>query len=299
MYAQNTFIDRFRIFMTFAFVPLFAFTTVLIIPFIVGVLLTFTSWNGISPIDAFDYEWVGFTNFGKAWADPDFLDSLWLTLRYVVFVIVFANVIAFGLALLVTANLPFRNIFRAAFFTPNLIGGVLLGFIWQFIFATFVPYIGDLTGLELLQFSWLVDPDRAFAALIIVSVWQISGYMMLIYIAGLVGIPAEVREAASLDGAGYWRQLQHITLPLMIPAFTISVFLTLRNSFMIFDVNLALTDGGPFGSTEMMTLHIYNDAFIAQNFGSGQAKAIILFVIVAAIGITQVAISNWVERRVS
>ena len=299
MYAQNTFFERFRSFMIFAFIPLFAFTTVLLIPFIAGVFLTFTNWNGISAIDAFDYSWVGFANFSQALSDPTFLDAFWLTIRYVFFVIIFANVIAFALALLVTSKLPLRNVFRAAFFTPNLIGGVLLGFIWQFIFATFVPYIGDVTGIELLKFSWLVETEKAFAALVIVSVWQISGYMMLIYIAGLVGIPAEIREAAGLDGAGYWGQLRHITLPLTIPAFTISVFLTLRNSFMIFDVNLALTNGGPFGTTEMMTLHIYNDAFIAQNFGSGQAKAIILFVIVAIIGVTQVGISNFVERRIS
>ena len=299
MYLQKTFGERLRTFMTFAFLPIFAFTTVLLIPFIVGVLLTFTDWNGISPIDAFDYNWIGVHNFGPALVDPDFLAVLWLTIRYVFFVILFTNIIAFSLALLVTSSLPFRNFFRAAFFVPNLIGGVLLGFIWQFVFATFFPYIGDITGIELLKFSWLVDTDKAFIALIIVTVWQLSGYMMLIYIAGLVGIPDEVREAASLDGADKFKELMFITIPLMLQAFTISVFLTLRNSFMIFDVNLALNDGGPFRSTEMMTLHIFNEAFLAQNFGTGQAKAIILFLIVAVIGLAQVLISNRVEKRIS
>lgn len=299
MYLQKTFGERFRTFMTFAFVPLFAFTTVLLIPFIVGLLLTFTNWNGITPIDSFDYGWTGFSNFTRALSDPDFIAVLWLTIKYVFFVIIFTNAIAFTLAILVTSNLPLRNFFRAAFFVPNLIGGVLLGFIWQFVFATFVPHIGDLTGIALLKFSWLVDTDKAFAALIIVTIWQLSGYMMLIYIAGLVGIPDEVREAANLDGADKLRELLYITMPLMLPAFTISVFLTLRNSFMVFDVNLALNDGGPFRSTEMMTLHIFNEAFVAQNFGTGQAKAVILFVIVAFIGLAQVLISNRVERRIS
>lgn len=299
MYVQKTFTERLRNFVIFALIPLFAFTTVLIIPFVVGVILTFTNWNGITPIDSFDYSWVGLRNFSTALADPDFLGVLWLTIRYVFLVILFTNIIAFSLALLVTSNLPLRNLFRAAFFVPNLIGGVLLGFIWQFIFATFVPYIGDATGIELMKYSWLVETDKAFAALVIVSVWQLSGYMMLIYVAGLVGIPGEVIEAASIDGANQLRQLWHIKMPLMIPAFIISVFLTLRNSFMVFDVNLALTNGGPFRSTEMMTLHIYNEAFIQQNFGTGQAKAIILFAIVAIIAVIQVAISTRLERRLS
>ena len=297
MYLQKSFLERLGSFLTFAFLPLFAFTTVLLIPFLVGVLLTFTDWSGIVPIDSLDYSWVGFANFAEALSSRDFLDVLWLTVRYVFLVIVFTNAIAFGLALLVSSRLPMRNLFRAAFFVPNLIGGVLLGFIWQFIFATFVPYIGDLTGIELLQFSWLVETPKAFSALVIVSVWQMSGYMMLIYIAGLTGISTEVLEAASIDGASNFGQLVYIKIPLMIQAFAISVFLTLRNSFMVFDVNLALTDGGPFRSTEMMTLHIFNEAFVAQNFGPAQAKSIILFIIVAAIAILQVVITNRLQER--
>lgn len=297
MYAQKTPAERILNFVTFALIPLFAFTAVLLIPFIAGVLLTFTDWNGIVPIDSLDYNWVGFTNFARALSSAEFRGVLWLTVRYVVLVILLTNVIAFGLALLVSSKLPFRNIFRAAFFVPNLIGGVILGFIWQFIFATFVPYIGEATGIELLQFSWLVETPKAFAALVIVSVWQLSGYMMLIYIAGLTGISEEVLEAASIDGASPIDQLFRIKMPLMISAFAISIFLTLRNSFMVFDVNLALTDGGPFRSTEMMTLHIFNEAFVAQNFGTAQAKAVILFMIVAVIAIAQVVITNRLQER--
>ncbi len=297
MYAEKSFGERLKTFLMFGLVPLFAFTTVLLIPFLVGVMLTFTDWNGIVPIDSFNYNWIGLRNFSRAFSSPDFLSVLWLTFRYVILVIIFTNVIAFGLALLVSSKLPARNIFRAAFFVPNLIGGVILGFIWQFIFATFVPHIGDLTGIELLQYSWIVETPKAFAALVIVGVWQLSGYMMLIYIAGLTAIPSDIMEAASIDGASAWQQMVRIKMPLMINAFAISIFLTLRNSFMVFDVNLSLTGGGPFRSTEMMTLHIYNEAFIAQNFGTSQAKALILFVIVATLAITQVVITNRLEER--
>ena len=299
MYAQKTFIERLRTFLTFAFLPLVAFTTVLLIPFLVGVMLTFTDWNGITPIDSFNYNWIGLENFAKALTSPEFLSVLWLTVRYVVLVIVFTNVVSFGLALLVSSRLPFRNIFRAAFFVPNLIGGIILGFVWQFIFATFVPHIGELTGIELLKYSWIVDTPKAFAALVIVSVWQMSGYMMLIYIAGLTGISDEILEAASIDGASGISQLFYIKIPLLVQAFAISIFLTLRNSFMVFDVNLSLTDGGPFRSTEMMTLHIFNEAFVAQHFGTSQAKALVLFLIVAVVAVVQVLITNRLQERIS
>ena len=299
MYAQKTFIERLRTFSTFGFLPLLAFTTVLLIPFLVGVMLTFTDWNGITPIDSFNYNWIGLENFAKALTSPEFLSVLWLTVRYVVLVIVFTNVVSFGLALLVSSRLPFRNIFRAAFFVPNLIGGIILGFVWQFIFATFVPHIGELTGIELLKYSWIVDTPKAFAALVIVSVWQLSGYMMLIYIAGLTGISDEILEAASIDGASGISQLFYIKIPLLVQAFAISIFLTLRNSFMVFDVNLSLTDGGPFRSTEMMTLHIFNEAFVAQHFGTSQAKALVLFLIVAVVAVVQVLITNRLQERIS
>lgn len=297
MYIEKSFGEKLRSFLTFAAFPLFAFTTVLLIPFLIGVYLAFTNWNGIQAIDSFDYDWVGFKNFTDALSDSSFINTLGMTLAYVILVVVITNVVAFLIALLVTSNLPARNFFRAAFFVPNLIGGVILGFIWQFIFSTFITRVGDLTGIPAFQYSWLVETDKAFIALVIVGVWQLSGYMMLIYIAGLVGISQEVTEAAKIDGANGIQQMFYIKIPLMIQAFTISIFLTLRNSFMVFDVNFSLTEGGPFRSTEMMTLHIYNEAFISQKFGTAQAQAILLFVLVAAIATTQVIFSKRLESR--
>jgi len=292
MYQQKTVLERLTAFFTFAFLPLFAFATVLLIPFLIGLFLTFTNWDGIQSITSFDYDWIGLENYVESYEDDTFWDTMFFTFRYVSLVVIFTNIVAFMIALLVTSKIPGRNLFRAAFFVPNLIGGVVLGFIWQFIFSRFIEYVGLVTGLSIFEFSWLVDPDKGFNALVIVGVWQMSGYMMLIYIAGLISIPQDVIEASSIDGANWLRQLLFIKMPLMVQAFTISIFLTLKNAFMAFDVNLALTNGGPFRSTELVTLHIYNEAFISQNYGTGQAKAVILFVIVALIALIQVGITK-------
>lgn len=295
MFTERDPLQRVQTFFTFAFLPLFAFFTVLLIPFLLGLLLTFTDWDGVAAIASFDYGWIGFENYADSINDASFWGALTLTFQYVFLVIVLTNIAAFGIALLVTSKLFGRNFFRSLFFVPNLIGGVVLGFIWVFIFSRFMEFVGSATGIELFRHSWLVDPDKAFWAIVIVSVWQMSGYMMLIYIAGLVSVPLDVIEASSIDGANGYQQLRHIILPLMIPAFTISLFLTLRNSFMVFDVNLALTNGGPFRSTELVTLHIYNEAFLFQNYGTGQAKAVILFIIVAAIALFQVLMTKRME----
>ncbi len=295
MYKESRLIDRARSLLTFTAIPLFAFLTVLLIPFLLGFLLTFTDWDGVSSIASLNYSWIGMESYINSFADSDFWSALMLTFRYVILVVIFTNLVAFSIALLVTSKLRGRNFFRSVFFVPNLIGGVILGFIWVFIFSRFMEFVGALTNIELFQYSWLVDPDKAFLAIVIVSVWQMSGYMMLIYIAGLVGIPEDVIEASSIDGASQRQQLRYIIMPLMVPAFTISLFLTIRNSFMVFDVNLALTNGGPFRSTELVTLHIYNEAFLFQNYGTGQAKAVILFFIVAAIAIFQVLMGKRLE----
>ncbi|GAM70140.1 multiple sugar ABC transporter [Vibrio sp. JCM 19236] len=270
-------------FFTFAFIPLFAFTTVLLIPFIMGVVLTFTNWNGFTI-----GEFVGFQNYINAVTDESFIKIFSTTLKYVFFCLVFTNVIGFGLALLITSGIKGQNGLRSAFFMPNLIGGILLGFIWQFTFNRIFITVGDLTGFELLLAPWLSDPDKAFWAMVIVTVWQMSGYMMLIYIAGIMGVQKSLLEAASIDGASKSQILRSIKIPMMMQSFTICLFLTLKNAFMMFDVNLALTKGGPYRSTELLTLNIYNEAFLYQNYGTAQAKAIILFLIVVLVAVAQV-----------
>lgn len=215
--------------------------------------------------------------------------------KYVAISLILTNVIAFTLALLVTRGTKFENFFRASYFTPNLIGGIILGFVWNFVFSRVLVFVGKEFDWGFLSTSWLTDPDKALWALIIVGVWQNAGYMMLIYIAGLSGVSESLLEAANLDGARFWNQLFRIRIPLMIPSFTICLFLTLQKSFMVYDANLSLTKGGPFRTTELIAMHVYNETFVYQNFGSGQAKAFILFAIVAIIAIAQVKLMKKME----
>ena len=281
---------NFKKFVWFGALPLSVFFIVLVIPFSQGIFLTFTDWNG------FDYEeFVGFDNYVKSFQDETFWSTLSFTGTFVVVSLVLINVVAFGLALIVTTKLRSANIFRTFFFVPNLIGGVVLGVIWQFIFNSALPSISYMYEWPIFQDSWLNETDTAFWALIIVTVWQQSGYMMIIYITGLISIETDVLEAARIDGASAFRTLWAIKIPLMAQAFTISLFLTLRSGFMAYDVNLALTGGGPYRSTELISMHIFQEAFGFGNIATGQAKAIVMFFLVAAAALVQVVISKRME----
>ena len=274
----------------FAALPLSIFFIVLAVPFGQGLFLTFTDWDGFS-YDKF----IGVGNYAKSFQDPDFWTTLRFTLKFVLVSLVAVNAVAFGLALLVTAKLRSKNIFRTFFFVPNLIGGVVLGVIWQFIFNTALVSISSKFGWSFFQSSWLNETDTAFWALIIVTVWQSSGYMMIIYITGLISIEQDVIEAARVDGASALRTLLAIKIPLMAQAFTISLFLTLRGGFMAYDVNVALTGGGPYRTTELISMHIFQDAFAYGNFGTGQSKAVIMFAMVAIAALVQVTVSKRME----
>lgn len=276
--------------MKFAALPLAIFTVVLVIPFVNGFYYTFTDWDGFK-VDKF----VGFSNYAESFADPKFWTTLRFTGLFVVVSLVLVNVVAFGLALIVTSNLRSRNFLRTLFFVPNLVGGVVLGVIWQFIFNSAIVALANKYDWELFKQSWLQDTNKAFWALIIVTVWQSSGYMMIVYITGLVSIENDVLEASQIDGASPLRTLFAIKIPLMAQAFTIALFLTLRGGFMAYDVNVALTEGGPFRTTELISLHIFQDAFGEGNFGTGQSKAVIMFIVVALAALVQVTISKRYE----
>lgn len=281
---------KFKKFGMFAALPLAIFFVVLVVPFAQGFYLTFTNWDG------FEYTaFSGIQNYVKSFQDPVFWSTLVFTAKFVVVSLIGVNVVAFGLALLVTAKLRSANIFRTFFFVPNLIGGVVLGVIWQFIFNTALVSISSKFGWPIFQASWLNETNTAFWALIIVTIWQMSGYMMIIYITGLISIEQDVLEAARVDGASPIRTLLSIKMPLMAQAFTISLFLTLRGGFMAYDVNVALTGGGPFRTTELISMHIFQDAFAFGNFGTGQSKAVIMFLMVSIAALVQVSISKRYE----
>lgn len=270
---------------------LFVFITVIAAPFVYGIYLTFTNWDGISAQHIF----IGLKNYTAVMHDQAFWASLLLTVKYVAATVVLTNVLAFTLAYALTSGIKGQNFFRAGFFTPNLIGGIVLGLVWNFIFSNVLVYLGQHLHVSWLAVSWLGSPVKAFWAMVLVTVWQYSGYMMLIYIAGLMNIPRDVLEAANIDGANAWVKLRSITLPLMVPSFVVCVFLTLQRGFMVYDVNLSLTAGGPFKSTQLISMQVFEKAFLAQEYGIGQAEAIFLFLLVAAVTLLQVYFGKKLE----
>lgn len=292
MATEKRFVDKLKTYLLFAGPTTFAFITVIILPFLFGVYLTFTNWDGISKA----YTFVQFSNYIKVLNDPMFWDSFLLTVKYVFFTVLIVNTLGFILAYALTGdNIKGQNLLRVGFFVPNLIGGIILGLVWRFIFTNILVYIGRSLNIGPLSYSWLANPDKAFWTLVIVSVWQYSGYMMIIFIAGLSNVPNELIEAAKIDGANGFHRLRTIVLPLMVPSFIVTIFLTIQRGFMVYDVNLALTQGGPFKSTQLISMHVYEKAFLSQQYGVGQAQAFFLFALVAAISLTQVYFTKKLE----
>ena len=264
------------------------FILVVVIPAVWGLGYSLTDWNGISK----DVHFIGIQNYIKIFSqDKDFFHAFAFTGVFTLVAVIGVNLVGFLLALLVTSRAKGTLFMRGAFFMPNLIGGILLGFTWQFIFVQAFGAISDLTGWEVFA-NWLSDTKTSFWGLLILVIWQLAGYMMVIYIAQIQNISDSVVEAAEIDGASYLQRLRYVVLPLVAPAFTVGLFLTLTTCFKLYDQNMALTNGGPFNSTEMLALNIYNSAFKYNELGIAQAKAVIFLVAVAAIGLTQLYISK-------
>jgi raffinose/stachyose/melibiose transport system permease protein len=268
-----------KYFPLFVIPTLLAFTIAFIAPFILGVGLSFTEFTTVS-----DAKFVGFDNYVRAFTTPGFVDALWFTVRFAVVSVITINVFAFLLALLLTRGMRGTNVFRTIFFMPNLIGGIVLGYIWQLILNGILAKFGVT-----LTFS----AEYGFWGLIILMNWQLIGYMMIIYIAGIQNIDESIMEAAKIDGAKPFRVLRSITLPLVMPSITICLFLTVSNSFKLFDQNLALTAGAPSNKSAMLALDIYNTFYGRVGWeGVGQAKAVIFFIIVALITIPQTVLTR-------
>lgn len=252
-----------------------------IIPLLYGTVYSFTNWNGLKAT-----EFIGFQNYIDLFKEEEFRASLWFTIKFTVVSVILLNFLGLGLALLVTTKIKTNNLLRTIFFMPNLIGGLILGFIWQFIFISAFSSLGELIGAEGLQ-GWLSTTETGFWGLVILSSWQWAGYIMIIYIAYLENIPGELLEAAEIDGANAFQRFKHITFPLVAPAFTVSMFLTISHSFKIYDQNLSLTGGGPFNSTQMVAMEIYKTAFSENQMALAQSKGIIFLIIVAVVSLTQ------------
>ena len=281
---------RVLVYIIFLFPLLFTFFITVIIPMIEGICYSFTDWDGIT-VTGF----VGFANYSKMFGQPSFIWSILITFIFVFMNVILVNLIGFMLALLCTTKIKALGFFRASYFLPNLIGGIVLGYIWQFVFNEVLTRI---TG----QVTLLNATNTSLAAIIIVYIWQYGGYIMLIYITGLTGVPGDTIEAAAIDGADAWKTLMQIKVPMIAPTITICTFLTLTSAFKQFDVNLALTNGtgsvanflGSYitNGTEMLALNIYSTAIAENNYALSQAKAVLFFIILAVVSILQVRASN-------
>lgn len=281
---------------------LFAFAVVIVIPFFLGVYYSFTNWSATARLGD-SLKLVGLQNYAGILKDPSFTYSFILTGVYTLLNMIVINVVSFSLAMLVTRKLKGRNVYRAGFFIPNLIGGLILGYVWQFIFNNAVPSIGTMIGFA----SWadagnlmLAKSGTATLALVMVGTWQYAGYVMVIYVAAIETIPQELIEAAQIDGASPLRRLFAITMPMTRQAFTITLFLTLVNSFKQFDVNVSLTAGGPsvmymgqaIYGTQLLAMNIYNQGFKSNDMAGGQSRAVIFFLVLAIVSIIQVSINK-------
>ncbi|MEF9894928.1 MAG: sugar ABC transporter permease [Clostridia bacterium] len=269
-----------RYFALFVLPTLAAFVVVFLIPFFQGVYLSFTTFTTVN-----DATWVGLSNYVKAFTvNKEFVNALWFTVKFTIVSVLSVNVLGFVMAMLLTRGIRGTNLFRTVFFMPNLIGGIVLGWIWQMIFN------GILARYEM---TLTFNPDFGFWGLVILMNWQMIGYMMIIYIAGIQNIPGDLYDAADVDGAGPVRKLCNVTLPMVMPSITICTFLTLTNSFKLFDQNLALTAGAPSKKTAMLALDIYNTFYGRNGWeGVGQAKAVVFFLLVAGIALVQLLLTR-------
>lgn len=268
-----------KYFALFALPTILAFLIAFVIPFVLGIYLSLTEFTTVS-----DAKWVGFSNYAKAFSNQEFLNALWFTVKFSVISVISINVFAFIFAMLLTRKLRGTNIFRTIFFMPNLIGGIVLGYIWQLIIN------GILNNYEVTLTS---SATYGFWGLVVLMNWQLIGYMMIIYIAGIQNVPKDIVEAAKIDGASRSKILRNVTLPLVMPSITICLFLTVSNSFKLFDQNLALTAGAPSKQSAMLALDIFNTFYGKSGYeGVGQAKAVVFFVLVASIALIQLVLTR-------
>ncbi|MBR2572100.1 MAG: sugar ABC transporter permease [Clostridia bacterium] len=274
-----------RMFFLFLLPTFAAFCIGFLYPFLHGIYLSFCKFT--TPSNA---KWIWFDNYARALRDPGFRHAFWYTALVAVVSLILINVLAFTVAYLLTRGIRGSNFFRGVFFLPNLIGGIVLGYIWRLIFDALLPQ------------SIVLVTSFGYWGLITVLCWQQVGYMMIIYIAGLMAVPEDMIEAAKIDGASGWQTLTHITIPTVMPSITICTFLTLTNSFKLFDQNMVLNEGRPFlftatgeqiHTTEMLALNIYNTFYQNSNSrGVGQAKAVLFFILVAVIAILQFRLTH-------
>ncbi|MFS0776900.1 sugar ABC transporter permease [Neobacillus sp. 3P2-tot-E-2] len=283
-----------RILLLYVLPALIAYLLFKLYPALLGFYYSLTDWNGIDQ----SYEMIGLANFKEIFADVYFWESIQFTLKYVVVILVVSNVLALLLAVLIESRMKARGLFRTLFYMPNMISMIIGGYMWVFIFTRVIYYLADKWGLAFLDQSWIGDPRYSFIAIIIVSSWGTVGYLMLIYMAALQGVPLQLKEAAVLDGANSWNVFRNVTFPMIQHAFTICIFWSLSSAFQVFDVIYALTGGGPGRATQSVAMNIYEEAFKGNiRYGYATAKSTILFVIVFLLTLAQLKMMKRKEQE--
>lgn len=263
-------------------------------PAVTGILYSLTNWNGLNK----SYDFIGLKNFVEIFHDAYYWNAMLFTSKYVIVMVIVTNVIALGLAVAIESRRRAKGLFRTIFYMPNMISMVIGGYMWMFIFTKVLYYLADDWGWKFLDKSWIGDPRYSFIAIIIVASWGAIGYLMIIYMAALQGVPSELKEAASIDGANAWKNFWKIVLPLITHAITICVFWTLNAGFQVFDVIYALTGGGPGRATQSVAINIYEEAFKGNiRYGYATAKSTVLFVIVLIITMIQLKVTSSKEQE--
>lgn len=259
------------------------FSVISLIPFFEGIRLSLMDWNGVSSHSNF----VGLRNYVEIFQDNKFGQACLFSLKFVACSVLLVNMVGLALGLALTSGLRTRNALRTMFFLPQLIGGLVIGYIWKFIFDSVLPQLAGSLNLPFLKVGWFTSPNYAFLAILIVFVWQYSGYLMVIYIAALQGVPGELLEAAQIDGATYFQRLRLVILPLIRNSITINIFLAISTAFKMYDLNVSLTNGSPFNSTVSATLYIYREAFKSNRFSYAAAEGVLFSIALCLITLVQ------------
>lgn len=263
-------------------------------PAVSGVFYAMTDWNGLNR----NFNFIGLSNFIEIFGDTNFWNSMWFTLKYVIVMVVAANGIALLLALAIESRRRAKGVFRTLFYMPNMISMIIGGYMWTFIFTKVLYYMADNWGMKFLDKSWIGNPKYAFIAIVIVSIWGAVGYVMIIYMAALQGVPESLKESAALDGANAWQTFWSITFPMIRHALTICLFWTLNSAFQVFDVIYSLTGGGPGRATQSVAINIYEEAFSGNiRYGYATAKSTVLFLVVLIITVVQLKLMKGKEQE--
>ena len=262
------------------------------IPLIRGVIYSFTNFKGFGK-----YDWVGFRNYIDLFSDIRVGKSYWFTFKLAIVTTVVVNVLSLLLALALNSSIKAKSFFRGAYFLPNILGALVVGYIFNYFFTYILPAVADMIGIDALRTSILSNPSAAWIGIMVVCAWQAIAMNTIIYISGLQTVPEDVYEAGGLDGATGWKQFKYLTFPLIIPFFSINMVLCVKNFLMVFDQIMALTKGGPAQSTESISYLIYNNGMSGGQFGFQSANAVVFFIVIVAVSVAQMEFSGKKEEQ--